>query len=70
MKVIKPDTTVTLIAQLFSLFGKPWLALAAWNAFVQMIPYDLPFATYWQMFMLYIVAGLFTTNKISKWIIE
>ena len=52
------------------LFVKPWIAMVAWGAFVHMTGFNLPFLSYWQMFMLNLVAGIFTSSRPYAWKVD
>ena len=69
-KVIREDGASNLSRTISVLFIEPWIYMVAWGALLHMTGWDLPFLSYWQVFMLNIVCGILTQSGPIKWIIE
>lgn len=67
---IKEQFRMVLLRGLLGLFLVPLLVMVCWGAFVHMTDFGLSTITYWQAFMLNIVAMMFRGTPISEWIIE
>ena len=61
---MREDSAAEVGRFLGDLFLRPWVAMVAWGSFVHMSELNLPFLSYWEMFMLNCVYVILTSTQI------